>query len=152
MSFLLKPLFGIFLLFHNSVIIKANTLPSSKPFEPYRITINNNNVPKVVVGCDDIGGDILAPGNSISWKFRMTWYDTNQYNCRFYWLDDKTLQILNYNTFSVFDKSFMKDELCGYNAFAMSRCYWYITQDGFYFANDSYPWKDWQMMHGWNKI
>ncbi|MFS7962395.1 putative plant self-incompatibility S1 [Helianthus anomalus] len=155
MSFLLKPFFSIFLLFHISIILKANTTPSNKAISPYRITITNRDIPEVVVGCDDLGGDTLSPGNSFSWRFRMNLLSTNQYNCRFYWLDDKTHEIQNYNTFTVFNEDFTQPDLCGIDIFfRTTRCYWYVTQNGFYFSknNGSFPSSEWRMMYGWNKI
>ncbi|MFS7995402.1 putative plant self-incompatibility S1 [Helianthus anomalus] len=154
MSFI-KPFFCIFLLFHITSILKANTTPSNKAFNPYRIFITNRDVPKVVVGCDDLGANTLTPGNSMTWRFRMNFESSNAYGCRFYWLDDTTLGLRSYSTFTVFDESFTMPDLCGHNALLFTvRCYWLVTQDGFYFSNNnaSFPSNQWQMMYGWTKV
>ncbi|KAK1418783.1 hypothetical protein QVD17_27930 [Tagetes erecta] len=128
------------------------TPPSSKPFVPYRVTITNRDVPKVAVGCDDLGGDVLEPGKFISWRFHMNFVDSNEYNCRFYWLDEKTLDIRYYSAFTVFDVKF--EEHCGRDLLVTTRCYWYVTQGGFFFSdsNVTFPSVSWEKVHDWNKI
>ncbi|KAF5775613.1 putative plant self-incompatibility S1 [Helianthus annuus] len=154
MSFLLKLSFCILFLFHFVTILKANTTPpSSKWLEPYRVTITNHDVPVVVVGCDDRGAEIIRPGQSTSWKFRMNFFGTTSYNCRFYWLE----QTGSYNvnkavSFPVFDDEIVK--LCGSSLANMNRCYWMIDRIAFYFSNTtdgSFPNDDaWRVMHVWS--
>ncbi|CAI9277868.1 unnamed protein product [Lactuca saligna] len=72
---------------------KIKAPPSSKWLQPYRITITNGNLPELVVGCDEQGTQLLKPGEQISWKFRMNFWDTTSYNCRFYWFADNSNDI-----------------------------------------------------------
>ncbi|MFS7925778.1 hypothetical protein Hanom_Chr04g00289101 [Helianthus anomalus] len=85
MSFSPKLSFCVFLLFHLCSVMKANTLASSKWLEPYRVTITNQDVPVVLLRCDDFDARLLKPGNS---KFRKNFWESNQYGCRVYWVDD----------------------------------------------------------------
>ncbi|KAJ0483559.1 putative plant self-incompatibility S1 [Helianthus annuus] len=148
MSFLLKLSFCIFLWFHLSNILKANTPPSSKSFEPFRITITNKDVPNVAVGCDDRGSEVLKPGDFTSWKFRMNFLGTNSYGCRFYWFEGGNVR--KFNDFPVFDKDIYNFFPHG---FSMNRYYWYVAQDGFYFSigDAAFPAGYWKM-YGWNDI
>ncbi|KAK1418782.1 hypothetical protein QVD17_27929 [Tagetes erecta] len=154
MSFLLKLFFYVLFLFQFFYILKANTTsespPSSKWLEPYRITITNNDVPGVVVGCDDRGAGLIRPGESISWKFRMNLRGTTSYNCRFYWFEDGgSYEAHKDVAFPVFDEDIIR--LCGENLFSMNRCYWTVTRVGFYFSNQDarFPSDNWRVMHVW---
>ncbi|KAK1430583.1 hypothetical protein QVD17_13432 [Tagetes erecta] len=150
MSFLLKHFLYIFLLFNLCSIVRANTPPSSKQLETYRVTITNRDVPNVVVGCDDLGGQVLKPGDLFSWKFRMNIYGTNQYNCRFYWFEDGNIR--KFSEFPLFDE--IISHRCGIWLFIRNRCYWSVAQDGFYYSdkNASFPGSDWSKKNDWNDI
>lgn len=132
--------------------LKIKASPSSKWIEPYRITVTNGNVPRMVVGCDDQGAQLLGPGGSISWKFRMNFFDTNSYNCRFYWFADNSNDIKEQIEVHVFDSDVRT--LCGKELFQMNRCYWYVTKFGFYFSNsnDPFPSGNWRVMKLWNNM
>nr|KAJ0218245.1 hypothetical protein LSAT_V11C300152740 [Lactuca sativa] len=125
--------------------LKTKAPPSSKWLEPYRITITNGNLPELVVGCDDQG----TPGEQLSWKFRMNFWDTTSYNCRFYWFANNTNDIRYQVEVPVFNKDIIR--LCGSDLFHMNRCYWYVTQTGFYYSNsnDPFPSDNWKIMKLW---
>ncbi|KAJ0478687.1 putative plant self-incompatibility S1 [Helianthus annuus] len=151
MSLLLKLNFCVFFVFHVFGILNAHTTPpSSKWLEPYRITITNREVPQVVVGCDDRGAEVIHPGESVSWKFRMDFFGANKYNCRFYWFEgNNSVTPREETTFPVFDDEIIK--LCGNSLFSMNRCYWSITRIGFYFSKIDASWPNyaWRIMHTW---
>ncbi|KAJ0860530.1 putative plant self-incompatibility S1 [Helianthus annuus] len=148
MSFSPKLFFSVFLLFHLCSVMKATTQPSSKWLEPYRVTITNQDVPVVLLRCDDLDASLLKPGNSTSWKFRKNFWESNKYGCRFYWVDDNFV-LQKQAEFTVFDDE-VANKLCGTDGYNMNRCYWYVTRDGFYYSkNDG---SDWNLLHGWNNI
>ncbi|KAL8210309.1 hypothetical protein R6Q57_007041 [Mikania cordata] len=130
-------------------ILEANNPHSSKWLQMYQITITHENVPNVVVACDDRGGEVLNPGYFTSWKFRMNFWLSNSYSCRFYWFEG--VDVRKFSAFSVFDKDVKK--LCE-NPYYDHRCYWYLTKEGFYFSNNnaSFSGDDWNMMHEWNNL
>ncbi|KAK1418784.1 hypothetical protein QVD17_27931 [Tagetes erecta] len=152
MNFLSKLYFCVFLLLlHLCSILNANTPPaSSKWLEPFRITITNQDVPNVVVKCNDLEATMLKPGNSTSWKFRRNFWNSNKYSCRFFWVEDNMLDVHKVADFSVFDVDIV--ELCGNYLFTMNRCYWYVTRDGFYFCKNNDNINDWNKMHEWTNI
>nr|KAJ0214909.1 hypothetical protein LSAT_V11C300152750 [Lactuca sativa] len=88
--------------------LKTKAPPSSKWLEPYRITITNGNLPELVVGCDDQGTQLLRPGEQLSWKFRMNFWDTTSYNCRFYWFTDNSNDIRYQVEVPVFNKDIIR--------------------------------------------
>ncbi|MFS7925831.1 putative plant self-incompatibility S1 [Helianthus anomalus] len=150
MSFLPKLFVCIFLWFHLCNILKANnTPPSSKVFEPFRITITNKDVPNVMMRCDDLGGEVLKPGDSTSWKFRMNFFDSNRYGCRFFWVEGSNIR--KFSEFNAFDDEI--HDLC-MNGLSMNRCYWYVSQNGFYYSNYnvSFPSSLWSLKHEWKDM
>ncbi|MFS7925776.1 putative plant self-incompatibility S1 [Helianthus anomalus] len=131
-------------------MIAHTTPPSSKWLKPYRITITNREVPKVVVGCNDHEAEVIHPGESVSWNFRMDFFRANKYNCRFYWFEgNNNVTPHEETTFPVFDDEIIK--LYGNSLFSMNRCYRSITGIGFYFFKIDVGWPNyaWRIMHTW---
>lgn len=99
--------------------------------------------------CNAPGPNVLQPGDTVTWKFRDDFFSDNNYNCWFAWFP-KGASGLKQASFSVFDVPIRN--LCGTNLFKMNRCYWSITQKGFYFYYDNEASSDdnGSLMHSWN--
>ena len=79
----------------------------------------------------------------------MNFMDTTSYNCQFYWFANNTNDIRYQVEVPVFNKDIIR--LCGSDLFHMNRCYWYVTQTGFYYSNsnDPFPNDNWKIMKLW---
>lgn len=137
-------------------VLKAKDPPASKPFEPYRIFITNRDIETMIVQCqpgdDGSGPELLKPGDIMTWRFRRNLFDTNRYDCNFYWLKEGN-QAMKSITLAVFNNRIAG--MCGRNLFSMNRCYWIVTKYGFYLSkhNQTFPnLYDWQVMYVWDTI
>ncbi|MFS7902741.1 putative plant self-incompatibility S1 [Helianthus anomalus] len=117
-------------------------------FEPYFLQIIDGDIEFLTTHCrssnDDFGNKTMTIHSSFSWKFRRNIGETTRFVCMFWW---KTADGLIYKEteFDVFNQQ-IGDE-CGKNLFRTNRCFWSVTQSGFYFAKGQ-P-SNWMFKHSW---
>ena len=115
----------------------------------YRLEIIISEIEYLVAHChsndNDFGKQNLTINTSIYWKFRRNFFETSRFYCKFWWKTSDDL-IYKETEFEVFNNHIADDE-CGNKLTKMNRCFWSVTQVGFYFAKGSpsswmlkYPW------------
>lgn len=102
----------------------------------------------VKVHCESTRGDDLGEVN-LKFQDRLNWHITAaietdfDYMCSFLW--DNQIQIFDVYNQDIYDK-----KLCATDN--GNNCYWLMTRNGFYFANDNttrFPGPAWKFMYPW---
>nr|XP_043626147.1 S-protein homolog 2-like [Erigeron canadensis] len=140
----------------NNLLKPSNLIPdvvnSFRPitsFEPYTVQVIDSRVDQLVVHVfsadDDLGNKTLGINDAFHWNFRMNSPETTSYKGEFFWMNPDGTPLKEVD-FIVFDKNVAVE--CGQNIFKTNRCFWNVTDAGFYFAKDD-P-SNWKLKYSWN--
>lgn len=92
---------------------------------------------------EDIGKTDLKFADRLHWHITAATETNFDYMCVFSW--DNKIQI-----FDVYNQNIYDQKLCATDK--GNNCYWLMTRDGFYFANDNsthFPGAAWKFMYPW---
>lgn len=137
-------LFVLLLAFYHVYFVTAG-------LEPYAIHVIdgkiNNLVAHISSNDNDFGNKSMTIHNTFHWSFRRDVDETIRFRGEFFWMNPDNTVFKEAN-FHVFDNDVAVD--CGESRLKVNKCFWLVTDTGFYFAK-GIPF-GWVFMYNWQGI
>ncbi|MFS7970325.1 putative plant self-incompatibility S1 [Helianthus anomalus] len=107
-------------------------------FETYTVEVIDGKIEHLMFHIaskdTDFGNKTMTINGTFRWKFRRNFDESTLYRGEFFWMnaDGTPLQEVDFN---IFNKDVARE--CGQSILVDHKCFWLVTDTGFYFAKDT---------------